>query len=74
MREVPDGGCVVGRPVATAAAGISIGAAVMIVVPLELMRAAVLENADQGVAIKTAVWAAGVSMAARMTRINIRRK
>jgi hypothetical protein len=41
--------------VATAAAGISIGAAVMIVVPLELMRAAGLENADQGVAIKTAV-------------------
>jgi hypothetical protein len=60
--------------VATAAAGISIGAALMIVVPVELMRAAGLENADQGVAIKTAVFAAAVSMVARITRINIRRK
>jgi hypothetical protein len=60
--------------VATAAAGVSIGAALMIVVPVELMRAAGLENADQGVAIKTAVLAAAVSLAARMTRINIHRK
>jgi hypothetical protein len=59
---------------ATAAAGISIGAALMIVVPVDLMRAAGLENADQGVAIKTAVCAAAVSMVARITRINIRRK
>lgn len=60
--------------VAMAAAGVSIGAALMIVVPVELMRAAGLENAEQGVAIKTAVLAAAVSLAARMTRINIHRK
>jgi hypothetical protein len=59
---------------ATAAGGISIGAAVMIVVPIDVLRAAGLENADTGIAIKTAVLAAGVSMVARMTRINIRRK
>jgi hypothetical protein len=60
--------------VAMAAAGISIGAAVMIAVPVEVMRLAGFENADQGVAIKTAILAAAASMAARMTRINIRRK
>jgi hypothetical protein len=59
--------------VANAAAGISIGAAMMIFVPIEVIRAAGLENANQMVAIKTTLVAAAVSLVARRFRI-IRRK
>ena len=59
--------------VATASAGISIGAALMIVVPVEVMRVAGLENANQIVAVKTAIVAAAISLAARL-RITIGRK
>jgi hypothetical protein len=60
--------------VATAAAGISIGAALMIVAPTEVMRLVGLENTDHMVAVKTAIFAAAVSIAARGTRITIRWK
>ena len=60
--------------VATAAAGITFGAALMIVMPGEITRLAGLESLDHTVAVKVAVCAAAVSLAARWTRINIRRK
>ena len=60
--------------VARAAAGISIGAALMIVAPAELMRLVGLENTDHIVAVKIAILAAAVSIAARRTRITIRWK
>ena len=60
--------------VATAAAGISIGAALMIVAPAEVMRLVGLENTDHMVAVTTAIVAAAVSIAARRTRITIRWK
>jgi hypothetical protein len=59
--------------VANATGGISIGAAVMIFVPIDVIRAAGLENANQMVAIKTTLVAAAVSLVARRFRI-IRRK
>ena len=60
--------------VATASGGISIGAALMIVVPVEVMRVAGLENANQMVAVKTAILAAAISLVARGMRVTIRRK
>jgi hypothetical protein len=59
--------------VSTAAAGISLGAALMAVVPVEIMRVVGLENADQMVAAKITFVAALVWLAARSS-INIRWK
>src|SRR5690349_718130 len=55
--------------VATAAGGISIGASLMILVPAELMRIAGLQHANHMVAVKTAILAAAISLAARGVRI-----
>jgi hypothetical protein len=60
--------------VATAAGGVSIGAALMIVAPVELMGAVGLENGDQTVAVRTAIVAGAIALAARATRITVRRK
>jgi hypothetical protein len=60
--------------VATAAGGISIGAALMIAVPVELMRVAGLEDANRMVAVKTAILGAAISLAASWMRITVRRK
>ena len=46
----------------------------MIVAPAEAMRLVGLENTDHMVAVKTAILAAAVSIAARRTRITIRWK
>jgi hypothetical protein len=60
--------------VAKAAGGISIGAALMIVAPLDVMSFVGLEHPDQMIAVKTALLAAAVSIAARCTRVTIRRR
>ena len=60
--------------IAKAAGGITIGAALMIVAPLDVLHFVGLEHPDQMIAIKTALLAAAVSLAARYTRISIRRK
>jgi hypothetical protein len=59
---------------ATAASGISIGAGIMICVPVELMSFAGLDNPDQSIAIKIALLAAAISFVARKARLTIRRR
>jgi len=54
---------------ATAASGISIGAGIMICVPVELMSFAGLDNPDQSIAIKIALLAAAISFVARKARL-----
>ena len=58
-----------------AAAGICIGAVLMIFVPAEITSLAGLEQVDHMVAVKiAAVAAAAVSFVARRTRVTIRRR
>ena len=59
---------------ATAAGGISIGAAIMICIPVEVMSFAGLDNPDQSIAIKIALLAAAISFVARKVRLTIRRR
>jgi hypothetical protein len=59
---------------ATAAAGIAIGAAIMICVPVEVMSLAGLDHTDQNIAIHTAIFAAAISFIARKIRFTVRRK
>ena len=60
--------------VATAAGGISIGAALTIILPIDLLRIVGLEHSDATIAVKMAVIGMVVSIVARRTRIIIRRK
>jgi len=60
--------------VSVAAAGICIGAVLMIFMPAEITSLAGLEHIDHMVAVKTALVAAAVSIIARKTRIRIRRR
>jgi hypothetical protein len=60
--------------VSRAAAGICIGAVLMIFVPAEITSLAGLEQVDHMVAVKIAAVAAAVSFVARRTRVTIRRR
>ena len=54
--------------VRTAAAGVTIGAALIVFAPVEIVRAFGLENAER-IAIKVALFAATVWAIARVTRV-----
>jgi hypothetical protein len=60
--------------VATAAGGISIGAALMTIAPVAVTRLVGLEHPDQMLAAKTAILAAAISLVVRGMRITIRRR